>query len=139
MGVHTQRLTLNTKGDCDVVDLTARLRDAVKASGVREGVATVFVPGSTAAVTTIEHEPGLVADLRSAFDRLVPRDLSYGHNRGGESNGHSHVRAALVGPSVSVPVLGGNPALGTWQQLVVIDFDDRARSREVIVQVVGED
>lgn len=138
MPVHTQRLTLNTNGDCDVVDLTGRLRDAVKASGVREGVATVFVPGSTAAVTTIEHEPGLVADLRSAFDRLVPADLPYAHNRGGESNGHSHVRAALVGPSVSVPILAGRPALGTWQQLVLIDFDDRARSREVIVQVVGE-
>lgn len=107
-------------------------------SGVVAGTATVFVVGSTAAVTTVEYEPGLVGDLKDALERLVPRDHAYAHNRGGDDNGHAHVRASVVGPSVSIPVLSGALATGTWQQVVLLDFDTRPRSREVIIQVVGE-
>jgi secondary thiamine-phosphate synthase enzyme len=97
----------------------------------------VFVPGSTASITTIEHEPGMVSDLKSVMERLVPQDARYAHNHGGESNGHAHVRAAIVGPSVTIPIVDGRLALGTWQQIVLVDFDDRPRSRRVLVQVIG--
>lgn len=138
MTTHTRRLTLASRGDGDVSDLTGEVEAAAKESGVGTGLACVFVPGSTAAVTTVEYEPGLVADLKEAFDRLVPEGSRYAHNRDGETNGHAHVRASIVGPSVAIPIVDGRLALGTWQQVVLVDFDDRPRSREVIVQVVGE-
>lgn len=138
MPVLTEELRFKTRGNSDVADLTERVAGAVSQSGVREGAAIVFVPGSTAGITTIELEPGLVTDIKAAIERLVPASLRYSHNRGGETNGHAHVRASIIGPSVAVPIVGGRLALGTWQQIVLIDFDDRPRARMVLVQVIGE-
>lgn len=137
MPAHTARITVETGGDNDMVDLTRHLVDAIAGSTVTDGIVTVFVPGSTAGITVTEFEPGLVDDTAQALDRLVPRDLVYGHNRGAETNGHAHVRASLIGPSLTVPFTNGSPTLGPWQQVVLIDFDDRPRRREVILQVVG--
>jgi len=128
-----------TRGYCDVVDVSSQVVDAVRRSGIRDGLATVFVPGATAGVTTVEYESGLVADLKEAFERLVPRDARYAHDaRWGDGNGFSHVRAALLKSSLSVPVSGGTLITGTWQQIVVVDFDNRPRQRRVVVQVLGE-
>jgi secondary thiamine-phosphate synthase enzyme len=138
MTVHTDRLRIKTAGDGDIIDLTPEIEGALQASGIRDGTVTVFVPGSTASITTVEYEPGLVDDLKRAFERLVPQGDRYSHNHGGDSNGHAHVRASIVGPGIAVPAEGGSLMLGTWQQIVLIDFDDRARSREVVVQVTGE-
>jgi secondary thiamine-phosphate synthase enzyme len=131
-------LRFSTEGDGDVVDLTEGVERVVRSSGIEEGVVSVFVPGSTAAVTAMEHEPGGVHDLRDTLDRLVPRDLDYEHNRlNNDTNSHAHIRAAIVGPSETVPVSGGRLALGTWQQVVLVDFDDRPRQRTVVVTVSG--
>ena len=114
------------------------MQSVIDQSGVESGIASVFVPGSTAAITTMEYEPGGVHDLREALDRLIPREGDYEHNRlNHDSNSHAHIRAAIVGPSETVPVAGGRLVLGTWQQIVLVDFDDRARQRTVVVQVVG--
>jgi secondary thiamine-phosphate synthase enzyme len=138
VSLHTGLLTLETQGDADVIDLTEGVRRVVTASGAAHGVASVFVGGSTAAITTMEYEPGGVADLRALVERLVPRAGEYAHNElNGDDNAHAHLRASLLGPSVTVPVVGGELALGTWQQIVLIDFDDRPRRREVHVQVVA--
>jgi secondary thiamine-phosphate synthase enzyme len=134
----TRRLQLKTQGDNDVLNVTGMVEAEVAASGVRDGTATLFLPGSTAGLTTVEYEPGLVSDLREAFDRLVPRALVYRHNLSeGDDNGHSHVRASLLGPSLVIPFEGGRMVLGTWQQIVMIDFDVRPRSRELVVQIAG--
>lgn len=139
MPVHTASLTLPAKGFCDVLDLTDRVREIVANCPVAEGTVTVFVPGSTAGVTTIEFESGVVEDLKEAVERLVPRDIHYAHNaRWGDGNGFSHVRAALMGPSLTVPFKSKELMLGTWQQIVLVDFDNRPRKREVIVQVAGD-
>lgn len=138
MTVHGGLLRLTTDGDGDVVDLTAGVEAVVHQSGVQTGTAVVFTPGATVGVTTIEFEPGAVADLRAWFDRHMPREAGGEHNaRNGDSNGHAHLRAALVGPSESVPIVGGRLTLGTWQQIVLVDFDDRPREREVTVQVLS--
>jgi secondary thiamine-phosphate synthase enzyme len=138
MSVHTSTISVSSKGFTDVHDLTDGVRRAVSASRAKDGVVTVFVPGSTAGVTTIEFESGAVEDLKDAIDRIAPRDIHYAHNtRWGDGNGFAHVRAALMGPSVSVPFSGGELRLGTWQQIVLVDFDNRPRTREVIVQVAG--
>jgi secondary thiamine-phosphate synthase enzyme len=138
VGVHTTELRLSTRGDADVVDLTAALVEAVRSSGIGEGQASAFVRGSTAAVTTMELEPGGVHDLRALLDRLIPPSGDYEHNRlNHDTNSHAHQRASLIGASEVVPVLGGQPALGTWQQLVLLDFDDRPRERTVVIQVIG--
>ncbi|MFH1279617.1 MAG: secondary thiamine-phosphate synthase enzyme YjbQ [Candidatus Eisenbacteria bacterium] len=127
-----------TAGD-DVIDLTEDVRAGIAGSGMTEGTVTVFVPGSTGAVTTIEYEPGVVRDLREAVERAVPRDLPYAHDAAwGDGNGYSHVRAAWLGPSLTVPFAGGRPVLGTWQQIVLCDFDNRPRRRRVVLQVMGE-
>ncbi len=132
-------ISLKTVARDEVVDITTKVQDIVRRSGISEGIACVFVPGSTAAVTTIEHEPGLVKDLGDALDRLYPKDIDYEHHqRWGDGNGHSHIRASMVGPSLSVPVLEGELQLGTWQQIVFLELDNKPRSREVIVQVVGD-
>ena len=139
MAVSTYQIEVATKGYGDLVDVTGAVEGFVAESGVKEGLATVFVPGATAAVTTIEYEPGLVSDLKAALERLVPRDMPYAHDsRWGDGNGFSHVRAALVKASLSVPVAKGRLITGTWQQIVVIDFDNRARRRRVVVQILGE-
>jgi secondary thiamine-phosphate synthase enzyme len=136
--VHTGELRFSTEGDGDIIDLTAGLRSVVHSSGAIDGTISVFVPGSTAAVTTMELEPGGVHDLKEALERLVPRDGDYEHNRlNHDTNSHAHIRAAIVGPSETVPLRAGRLATGTWQQIVLIDFDDRPRQRTVIVQVVS--
>ena len=139
MSVGTVRFRVQTSGQGDAHDITDDMRRAIAGSGVRTGIATVFVVGSTAAITTIEFEPGAVGDLNRLFDRLAPRTAEYEHHRRwGDDNGSSHVRAALLGPSLTVPFTDSAPALGTWQQVMLLEFDTRAREREVIVQIVGE-
>jgi secondary thiamine-phosphate synthase enzyme len=135
--VHAAELRFSTEGDGDVVDLTDGVQSVVSQAGVENGVVSVFVPGSTAAVTAMEYEPGGVHDLRATLDRLVPREGAYEHNRlNADTNSHAHIRAAVVGPSETVPVRDGRLAMGTWQQLVLVDFDDRPRQRTVVVQVL---
>ena len=130
---------LRTKGRDDCIDITGSVRDAVSRAKVRHGVATVFVTGSTAGVTTIEYEPGLVQDLRDAVRRLFPEHLRYAHHESeGDDNGFSHLRAAFLGPSLTVPIADGKLQLGTWQQIVLIDFDTRPRSRSYLIQLIGE-
>jgi secondary thiamine-phosphate synthase enzyme len=138
VAVHTGELRLSTRGDADIVDITEGVRRVVASSAVSEGLASAFVRGSTAAVTTMEFEPGGVHDLRELLDRLVPPEGDYEHNRlNHDSNSHAHQRASLIGSSESVPIAGGRLGLGTWQQLVLIDFDDRPRERIVVVQVLS--
>ena len=137
MALHTGRLDFSTQGDGDVIDLTEGVESVVRSSGADSGLVTVFVPGSTAAVTTMEFEPGGVADLQALLDRLIPAEGDYEHNRlNHDTNSHAHIRAAIVGPSESVPFHDGRLATGTWQQLVLVDFDDRPRRRTVTVTVV---
>jgi secondary thiamine-phosphate synthase enzyme len=122
-----------------VVDITDRVRAAISASKLRSGIGCVFAPGATGGITTIEFEPGCVADLKRLFDELAPPSREYAHEkRWHDGNGHSHLRAALLGPSLSFPFDDGEPLLGTWQQIVFIDFDNRSRQRELLVQLVGE-
>jgi secondary thiamine-phosphate synthase enzyme len=136
--VHAGQLRFSTEGDGDVIDITAGVQSVIAQADVESGIASVFVPGSTAAVTTMEHEPGGVHDLRATLDRLVPREGRYEHNRlAGDTNSHAHIRAAIVGPSETLPVRDGRLELGTWQQVVLIDFDDRPRQRTVVVQVLA--
>ena len=135
----THRVTVNTAGQGDVHDLTGAAAEAIARHGLEDGLATVFVVGSTAGVTTIEFEPGAVADLGRAFEKVAPRHGEYAHHlRWGDDNGSSHVRAALLGPSVTIPVVDGRLALGTWQQVVLVEHDVGPRCREVIVQLLGE-
>ena len=137
--VHTESFTLSAKGFCDIFDITGKVADAVAHSGIANGTVTVFCPGSTCAVTTIEYEQGVLRDLRRAIEELVPQDREYEHDKmWGDGNGFSHVRAALLKPSLAIPLIGKRLALGRWQQVVFLDFDNRERRREIIVQVVGE-
>ncbi|MEW5976048.1 MAG: secondary thiamine-phosphate synthase enzyme YjbQ [Acidobacteriota bacterium] len=136
--VETTQLQFSTQGFCDVVDLTDKVDRALADSGMMHGVVTLFVPGATAGLTTLEYEPGCVQDLKEAFERLAPKDGPYAHNqRWGDGNGFSHIRAALLGPSFQVPFAGGKLLLGTWQHLVLVDFDNRSRQREVVLQFLG--
>jgi secondary thiamine-phosphate synthase enzyme len=138
VAVHSGLLRVQTPGDTAVVDLTEGVRSVVARSDVQAGVAVVFAVGATVGVTTLEHEPGAIADLQALLDRLVPREGEYEHNaRNHDTNAHSHLRAALVGPSEAIPVVGGELGLGTWQQVVLLDFDDRPRERIVSVQVLS--
>ncbi|MEP6953802.1 MAG: secondary thiamine-phosphate synthase enzyme YjbQ [Solirubrobacteraceae bacterium] len=138
MAVYAGLLRLQTPGNGEIVDLTTGVRSLVARSGVEDGVVVVFAVGSTVGVTTMEHEPGGVIDLQELLERLVPADEGYEHNvRNGDSNAHSHLRAALIGPSESIPLVAGELGLGTWQQVVLIDFDDRQRDRVVSVQVLS--
>jgi secondary thiamine-phosphate synthase enzyme len=133
---HLGEFSVSTRGDADVIDITAQVQDVVKAAPSTEGVATAFVRGSTAAISTMEFEPGGVADLRALLDRLIPVQGDYEHNRlNHDSNSHAHQRATLIGASEAVPFADGDLMLGTWQQLVLIDFDDRPRERSVVVAV----
>jgi secondary thiamine-phosphate synthase enzyme len=139
MAVRTFTRKISTRGDAQILDVTPDILECVAEAGVSDGTVTAFVPGSTAGLTTIEYEPGVVEDLRDCFDRLVPVDLDYAHERAWhDGNGHSHVRAALLGPSLTVPIAGGAPVLGTWQQVVLVDFDNRPRQRTWSVTVIGE-
>jgi secondary thiamine-phosphate synthase enzyme len=135
---HTGFVEVETHGFCDVVDLTPGVCRVVADSGIVEGIACVASPGSTAGITTIEFEPGAVADLKEALERIAPHDRRYHHDDTWEDgNGFSHIRSALIGASRSLPVTGGTPVLGTWQQVVLLDFDNRRRCRRVVVTVVG--
>jgi secondary thiamine-phosphate synthase enzyme len=135
----TKRLHLDTSGGVQVIDVTNQVSQMLAESNLKDGLATVFVPGSTATVTTIEYEPGLIADIKQAFDRIAPREARYEHDkRWHDGNGHSHVRAAFLKPSVSIPFSDGVLVLGTWQQLVFIELDVRPRNRTVVVQFIGE-
>jgi len=129
---------MDTPGNGHVVDLTEGVQRLVLTSGVERGIVTVFATGSTVAITTIEHEPGAVHDLQTLLDRLIPPGDAYRHNElNHDTNAHAHLRAALIGPSETVPIVDGRLALGTWQQIVLLDFDDRPRSRTVTVQIVS--
>ncbi len=139
MSVQSATYQIKTRGFSDTHDLTPRVREFLRASGVANGVVSVFVPGSTAGITTIEYESGVLEDLKRAIERLAPQGIHYDHDaRWGDGNGFSHVRAALLGPSLSIPLVKGELQLGTWQQITLIDFDNRPRSREIVVQIVGE-
>ena len=138
MSVHGGLLRLETGGDGEIIDITRGVTQVIATSGVTRGLVTVFVVGSTAAVTTMEYEPGGVADLQALLERLIPARGDYEHNRlNHDSNSHAHQRASLIGPSESIPLVDGRLTLGTWQQIVLIDFDDRPRHRTVSVQVVS--
>jgi secondary thiamine-phosphate synthase enzyme len=137
--IKTMSLALATRGNADVHDITGAVQDAVQQSGMQAGTVTLFCPSSTSALTTIEYESGCVADLQRLFDEIVPGGREYAHNaRWGDGNGHSHVRAALLGPSLAVPFAAGRLLLGTWQQIIHVDFDTRARQRQVVAQLMGE-
>ena len=136
MPTHSGHIRLTTQGDGDVCPLSDRVTEIVREAGVERGVATVFVPGATVAITTMEFEPGGVHDLKELLDRLIPKQGDYQHNRlNYDTNSHAHLRAAIVGPSESIPVDAGRLLLGTWQEIVLVDFDDRARERTVLVSV----
>jgi len=131
---------VKTQAKDEIIDITGKVQDIVSKSGIDNGLACIFVAGSTAAVTTVEFEPGLVKDLNEAMDRLYPKGIDYDHHRRwGDGNGHSHVRASLVGPSLTVPIVDGRLLLGTWQQVVFLEFDNKPRSREIAVQIVGDE
>ena len=135
----TTRFTVATQGDCDIIDITPKVAQELAATGIKQGTVLVFVAGSTAGVTTIEYEPGLITDLQEMWQRLIPRGTVYHHDRAwGDGNGYSHLRAALLGASLTIPVHDARLILGTWQQIVVIDFDNRPRSRQITVQASGE-
>jgi len=137
--VVTRRIGLKTKGNGHILDITGQVAQEVAGSGLKDGTVTVFVPGSTGGVTTVEYESGLLSDLQDLFDRLAPANIHYQHNlRWGDGNGHAHVRASLLGASLTVPFVDQRLALGTWQQIVFIDFDNRPRSRELVLQLMGE-
>jgi secondary thiamine-phosphate synthase enzyme len=137
--IHSETISLGTRGFCDTIDLTDQVMAIVERSRIENGLVTVFCPGSTAAVTTIEFEPGVLKDLQKAIEQMVPSSASYEHDqRWGDGNGFSHVRAALMKPSLTLPLIQGRLSLGTWQQIVLIDFDNRKRHREIVVQLMGE-
>lgn len=139
MPVKTMSLSLNTRGDADIQDITSALEDLVRQSELRTGIITIFCPSSTSALTTIEYESGCVSDLRRLFDEIVDPKREYAHNaRWGDGNGHSHVRASLLGPSLTIPFVEKRLTLGTWQQVIFIDFDVRPRRRELVAQLIGE-
>ena len=137
--VISKQIAIHTRGNGDIVDITGEVAEAVGTSETTSGTVTVFIAGSTAGVTTVEYEPGLVADLRALWERIAPSNIEYQHNeRWHDGNGHSHVRASLLGASLTVPFENKSLILGTWQQIVVVDFDNRSRSRQVILQIMGE-
>ncbi len=137
--VITEEIEFKTSGAGDIIDLTPGLRDTVDHSGLAGGILTVFCPGSTGAITTIEFEPGLLKDLPEFFEKLIPSDREYHHDETWhDGNGFSHLRAALIGPGMSVPIVSGELTLGTWQQVVFLEFDNKPRRRRLVVQMVGE-
>jgi secondary thiamine-phosphate synthase enzyme len=138
--VKTERITVKTKGNCEVIDVTEQVSTAVARAGVRDGIVTLFNIGSTAGITTTEFEPGLANhDIRAAFEKIAPEKGRYEHEQTWhDDNGHAHVRASLLGPSLSVPIVDGRLTLGTWQQIILVDFDTRPRTRTVVCQIVGD-
>lgn len=139
MSVITKHLKFATQGHTDIIDITEKVAQCVEESEPRQGIVTIFVPGATGGITTVEYESGLIKDLKGAFERLASEKIEYAHNlRWKDGNGYSHVRASLLGPSLTVPFVKGSLQLGTWQQIIFIDFDNRPRNRELLVQIMGE-
>ncbi len=135
----TKKINFESKGECDIIDITSQVEQEMAQAGINNGTATLFVTGSTAGISTIEYEPGLISDLQSMWERNIPKSIPYDHDRRwGDGNGYSHVRASLLGASLVVPFNERKLSLGTWQQIVVVDFDNRPRSRQVILQIMGE-
>jgi secondary thiamine-phosphate synthase enzyme len=139
MTVVTKDITLQSKGNCDIIDITSQVAKNVEESGVNSGIVTLFIVGSTAGITTIEYEPNLVSDFKHMWDRVIPQSIPYEHNKTwGDGNGHSHVRASTLGASLIIPFANKQLILGTWQQIVFVDFDNRPRSRKLAIQILGE-
>jgi secondary thiamine-phosphate synthase enzyme len=139
MQVISKSIKIMTRGEGDIIDLSDKLNSVIRASGLKNGNVTVFVPASTAAVTTIEYEPGLLKDLPNALERIAPKDIEYEHEKAWhDGNGHSHVRASILGQSLTIPFIDDKPVLGRWQQVVLIELDIRDRERTVIFQIIGE-
>jgi secondary thiamine-phosphate synthase enzyme len=139
MPVKTLSLSLSTQGNADIRDITDQVANLISKSGLTSGTATIFCPSSTSALTTIEFEDGVLSDLRRLFEEIIPVDREYAHNaRWHDGNGHSHVRAALLGPALTIPFVEGQLTLGTWQQIIYLDFDNRPRQRKLVVQLIGE-
>jgi secondary thiamine-phosphate synthase enzyme len=139
MTVKTTKIQIHTRGNADIHDITDQIANAVSKSELKDGTATVFCPSSTSGVTTIEFESGALSDLRRLFDEIIPPNRDYAHNaRWHDGNGHSHIRAALLGPSITIPFVNGSLTLGTWQQVIYVDFDNKPRRRDLIVQLIGE-
>lgn len=137
--VQTERLSFNTKGNCDIIDITDAVSKKISLAQMKSGVVTIFVVGSTGGLATVEYEPGLVKDINELFEKIIPSNESYHHDETWhDGNGHSHLRASLLGPSLTVPFESGRLLLGTWQQIIFIDFDIRRRNRELILQLMGE-
>ena len=139
MAVRSEFISLNTRGNADIHEITNQVARIVSESGFKDGIVTVFCPSATSALTTIEYESGALSDLRRLFDEIIPEDREYAHNaRWQDGNGHSHIRAALLGPSLTIPFVDFKLTLGTWQQIIYVDFDVRPRQRQLIVQTIGE-
>jgi len=139
MTVTCKRIQISTNGQGDTINVTSDITREVNNSGVSNGSVTVFIPGSTAGITTIEFEPGLMTDMKDMWDRIIPSNIDYEHNKAwGDGNGHSHIRASLQGASITIPFINKRLTLGTWQQIIIVDFDVRPRSREIILQIMGE-
>ncbi len=139
MAVETTNIRFSTRGDCDIIEITDWVQKKIKETKISDGAVVIFVPGATGGLTTIEYEPGLVKDFQEAWERWAPRRLNYQHDRRWhDGNGHAHIRASLLGASLTVPFRGKELLLGTWQQIVFVDFDNRPRQREVILQIIGE-
>jgi len=137
--VVTKKISLQTKGHCDIIDVTPQVEQQVAETKINNGIATIFIHGSTAGITTIEFESGLLSDFQSMWERNIPQNIPYSHDRAwGDGNGYAHVRASLLGASLVVPFNDKRLTLGTWQQIVLVDFDNRPRSRQLILQIVGE-
>jgi secondary thiamine-phosphate synthase enzyme len=137
--VITEEIQLRTRGNCDVQDITPQVAEAVRGTGLKAGIVSLFCPGSTGGLSTIEYESGAIADLEQVLDEIVPPGRNYRHHlRWGDDNGHSHVRSTLIGPSMVVPFVDGKLTLGTWQQIIFLDFDTHSRSRRLIAQIIGE-
>ncbi|UCH71857.1 MAG: YjbQ family protein [Thermoplasmatales archaeon] len=139
MSVHYNEIDIQTGGEVDIVDITSNVQDVINNSKIKNGIACIFVPGSTGTITTVEHEPGLMHDIPESLEKIAPKNKYYKHHETWhDDNGHSHVRASLMGPGITVPIKDGKVIHGTWQQIVFVEFDTRPRNRNIIVQIVGE-
>ncbi len=137
--IFSDTISLHTRGFCDIIDITGKVIEIATNSGITNGLITVFCPGSTGSITTIEYESGVLSDLKRAIEKIAPSNIPYEHDkRWGDGNGFSHVRAALMKPSLTVPLINGNLTTGTWQQIVFIDFDNRGRRRNLVVHIIGD-
>lgn len=139
MAVETRYIPVETGGDGDILDLTQDIQNQINSSGINDGVVTIFTPSATSGITTLEFEPGCVKDLQRLFNEIIPPEKDYAHNqRWGDGNGHSHTRAGLIKPSLTVPIVEGKMTLGTWQSIILVDFDNRPRERQLVLQIMGE-